>query len=154
MRFHFVVGIAAIVLFAYPQPLSDYFYEITHDYDGPVEGIVKYLNQNAKKNEVVAITYEDLPLKFYTEMRVVGGLTGEDLSPAKEADWIIIRKYVICNKDKKVREYLIQNVSWHQYERIPLNYPDLPFENRENPQEHHYRTVTDEDKVVIYRKIK
>lgn len=154
MKFHFAVGIAAIIIFAYPQPAVDYFYEITHDYDGPIEGIVKYLNENAKKNEVVAITYEDLPLKFYTEMRVVGGLTGEDLSPAKEADWIIIRKYVICDKDGRVREYLIQNVSWHQYERITLDYPDTPFENRESPQEHLYRTVTHEDGVVIYRKMK
>jgi hypothetical protein len=64
--------------------------------------------------------------------------------------WIIVRKYVICNKDKKVREYLMQNVSWSQYERIPLDYPDLPFENRESPQEHRYRTDTDEDRVVIY----
>jgi len=87
-------------------------------------------------------------------MRVVGGLTGEDLSPAKEADWIIIRKYVICDKDGRVREYLIQNVSWHQYERITLHYPDTPFENRESPQEHLYRTVTHEDGVVIYRKMK
>jgi hypothetical protein len=154
MKFHFVAGIAAIVIFAYSQPVLDYFYEITHDYDGPIEGIVKYLNQNAKKDEVVAMTYGDLPLKFYTEMRVVGGLTGEDLSPAKEADWIIIRKYVICEKDWMVKQYLMQNVPWYQYERITINYPDTPFENRESPQEHNYRTVTNEDNVVIYRKIR
>jgi hypothetical protein len=154
MKFHFAAGIAAIIIFAYPQPVLDYFYEITHDYDGPIEGIVNYLNQNANKDEVVAITYGDLPLKFYAEMRVVGGLTGEDLSPAKEADWIIIRKYVICEKDWMVKQYLMQQVPWHQYERITINYPDAPFENRESPQEHNYRTVTDEDKVVIYKKIR
>lgn len=154
MKFHFATGIAVIIIFAYPQPLPDYLYEITHDYDGPIEGIVKYLNQNAKKDEIVAITYGDLPLKFYTDMRVVGGLTGEDLSPAKEADWIIIRKYVICEKDRMVKRYLIQNVSWHQYQRIIINYPDTPFENRENPQEHRFRTLTNEDRVIIYRKIR
>jgi hypothetical protein len=154
MKFHFVAGFAAIVIFAYSQPILDYFYEITHDYDGPIEGIVKYLNQNAKKSEIVAITYGDLPLKFYTDMKVVGGLTGEDLSPAKQADWVVIRKYVICEKDWVVKQYLVQNVPWHQYERITINYPDAPFENRESPQEHNYRTVTNEDKVVIYKKIR
>jgi hypothetical protein len=152
MKFHLAAGIAAILIFSYSQPLFDYFYEITHDYDGPVEGIVKYLNQHAKKEEVVAITYEDLPLKFYTEMRVIGGLTGEDLSPGKEADWIIIRKHVICEKDEVVRKYLIQNVPWHRYQKVVINYPDTPFENRESPDGHQYRTVTHEDKVVIFRK--
>jgi len=154
MKFHFAAGIAVIIIFAYLQPLPDYLYEITHDYDGPIEGIVKYLNQNAKKDEIVAITYGDLPLKFYTDMRVVGGLTGEDLSPAKEADWIIIRKYVICEKDRMVKQYLIQKASWHLYQKIIIDYPDIPFENRENPQEHRFRTVTNEDRVIIYRKIR
>jgi len=29
-----------------------------------------------------------MPLKFYTDMRVIGGLTGEDLSGAQNADWV------------------------------------------------------------------
>jgi len=154
MKFHLAVGVAAIIIFVYPQPVVDYLYEITHDYNGPIKGIVRYLNQNAKKDEIIAITYGDLPLKFYTDMRVVGGLTGEDLSPGKEADWIIIRKYVICEKDWMVKKYLVHNVAWHQYKRITIDYPDTPFENRESPEEHRYRTVTNEDRVVIYRKMR
>ena len=50
-----------------------------------MEGIVSYLSENAEEDDVVAITYGDMPLKFYTDLRVVGGLTGEGLSPAKNA---------------------------------------------------------------------
>jgi len=154
MRLHVIAGVAVIILFVYFQPISNYLYEITHDYKGPIDGIVTYLNQHGKASDMVAITYGDLPLKFYTNMRIIGGLTGEDLSPAKNADWVIVRKYVICEKDLKVRQYLIENVPWYKYQEIRIDYPDIPFQNRENPQEHHYRTVTNEDRVVIYKRIK
>ena len=140
--------------FAYLQPLPDYLYEITHDYQGPIKGIVTYLNQHARKDETVAMTYGDLPVKFYTGMRVIGGLTGEDLAPAREADWVILRKYVLCQTDWQVRKYLVENLPWYAFQKITIDYPDLPWENRETPSEHHYRTVTNEDKVAIYRRIK
>jgi hypothetical protein len=100
---------------------------------------------------VVAITYEDLPVKFYTGLRVVGGLTGEDLEPAKSADWIIIRKYVIADKDLDVRNYFLSEVPLREYTAIPLDAPDIPFQNREEPGEHLFRTAPG-DPVVILRK--
>jgi 4-amino-4-deoxy-L-arabinose transferase-like glycosyltransferase len=135
------------------HPLTDYFYEITHDYDGPIEGIVTYLNRHALPGDTVAITYGDLPLKFYTPLRVVGGLTGEDLSPAKTAEWIIIRAHIHHRKDQAVHDYLRREVDLSQYRRIILPYPDVPFENRESPEEHLFRTARDQPPVTIYRRI-
>ena len=154
VRIHFSVPIIIIAVLIAISPMKDFLYEITHNYDGPIEGIVKYLNENGNKDDVVAITYGDMPLKFYTEMRIIGGLTGEDLTAAKEAKWVVIRKYVICEKDQKVRKYLTQNLQPANYEKIVLDYPDTPFENREDPANHKFRTVTNEDRVVIYRKIR
>jgi len=131
----------------------DYIDEITHDYDGPIEGIVKYLNENGNKDDVVLVTYGDLPLKFYTNMRIVGGLTGEDLSDAASPDWIIVRKHLGSPYVMPVLAYLRQ-IPVSNYERIVINYPDITYENREDPAEHHFRTVIDEDRVVIFRKIK
>lgn len=154
-RIHPIVAAAVIVLLIFTGSLREFLYEITHDYDGPVEGIARYLNEHGDESDVVAITYGDLPLKFYTQMRIVGGLTGEDLSLAKQADWVILRKYIIWKQDAKVWKYLIQNLPLlEHYERIEIDYPDIAFENRESPAEHHFRTVVDEDKVVIYRKFK
>lgn len=130
----------------------DYLYEITHDYDGPIEGIVKYLRENGKEQDTVAIALGDLPLKFYTEMRVVGELTKEDFSPAREADWVIIRKYRFEEVSPNLTKYIIKNVPLKRYSKIIIDYPDIAFENRPSPYHHRFRTAEDEDRVVIYRK--
>ncbi len=155
MRLHWAVGIAGLAAILLLSPIRDYLYEITHHYAGPTEGIVAYLNQYGKPDDVVAITYGDLPVKFYTKMRVVGGLTGEDLTPALKAKWVIIRHNFICEKDLAVAKYLLTNLRTHpaDYRSIELNYPDIPFDNRETPDEHLYRTVTGAPRVTILERI-
>jgi len=129
----------------------DYLYEITSDYDCPNEGIAKYLNANGKEGDIVAITYGDLPLKFYTKMRIVGGLTGEDLSPVKVADWIIIRKNILSTVDRKVAKYIVRNASG-RYRKIALDYAEMPWGNRPSPFFHKFRTIKSSDKVTIYQR--
>jgi len=153
MRVHVGIGIAIIAVLVSTGHMKDYLYEVTHDYDGPIEGIVKYLNSHGRPNDIVAITYGDLPLKFYTKMRVVGGLTGEDLSPAKKADWVIVRKYIVTYRLAGVVQYLENNVPRYKYEEIVIDYPDTAFENRESPEEHRFRTDSLENRVVIFRRI-
>jgi 4-amino-4-deoxy-L-arabinose transferase-like glycosyltransferase len=70
---HWLLAVATAALLVATSQLKDYFYEITHDYDGPEEGIVRYLNEYGSPGDIVAITYGDMPLKFYSDMRVVGG---------------------------------------------------------------------------------
>jgi hypothetical protein len=154
LKTHLLLGAVASALFIFQQPVLDYIYETTHDYDGPVEGIVEYLNAHGKEGDTVLITYEDLPVKFYTNLRVLGGLTGEDLSDARKADWLIIRKYTVSRYQETVRKFISENLAPDKFERIEIPYPDIPFENRESPSEHRYRTATDESQVVIYRRIK
>jgi 4-amino-4-deoxy-L-arabinose transferase-like glycosyltransferase len=81
------VGVAVAVLWVATGPLHRFAYEITHDFDGPIEGIVKFLDENAREGDTVAITYGDLPVKFYTDLRVLGGLTGEDITAGYEIDY-------------------------------------------------------------------
>jgi len=152
-RLHWLAGIFVFILMVSHQPISDFIYELTHDYQGPIKGIGKFLNANADPGDVVAITYGDMPLKFYTNLRVVGGLTGEDLEPAKKARWVIIRHHVICSKDYAVRQYLIRNLDFHRYRRIDIDFPDIPFENRESPWEHRFRTVKFAPQVVILERM-
>ena len=150
---HWLLAVATTALLLATSQLKDYFYEITHDYDGPMKGISRYLNEHGSSEDVVAITYGDMPLKFYTNMRVIGGLTGEDLEPTRNARWVIIRKYVLCSEDKKVRRYLLKNIDRSKYRKIMLNSPDITWENREDPRNHLFRTRQNEDKVVIYERI-
>jgi 4-amino-4-deoxy-L-arabinose transferase-like glycosyltransferase len=151
---HAVIGLALLATLVARQPLLDYLDEITHDFDGPIEGIARHLNQHGQPGQTVAITYGDMPVKFYTRMRVVGGLTGEDLTPALDADWVILRKHVVSGPDLRVREFLEQNIPWDRYESTRIDYPDTRFENRESPQEHRWRTDTGEERVVIWRRVR
>jgi len=131
--------------------LFDYLNEITSDYDCPNEGIAKYLNANGNDDDIVAITYGDLPLKFYTKMRVIGGLTREDLSLVNKADWIIIRKYSLSSVDREVAGYIIRNSSG-RYRKIVLDYVEMRWGNRPSPLFHKFRAIESGDKVTIYQR--
>jgi hypothetical protein len=153
-RVHLLLAVLTVMMLFTTSKIGDYFYEITHDYDGPCEGIVRYLKEHANPDDVVAITYGDMVLKFYTNMRIIGGLTGEPIEPAKDARWVIIRKYIHLKFDARVRDYLVKNVEWGNYRAITINYPDTPWENSESPGAHLFRTCINEDRVVIYEKFK
>ncbi|MBN1766150.1 MAG: glycosyltransferase family 39 protein [Sedimentisphaerales bacterium] len=162
-RVHILLALLFGVVFIITGSLNNFLYELTHDYDGPVEGIVKYLKENGTDDDVVAITYGDMPLKFYTNMRVVGGITGEDFSAARQAKWIIIRKYGHFRRDE-IRRLIdaVDNIWIDEHNRLVIergkfiksviDYPDIPFENRETPLQHKFRTVMDEDRVIILKR--
>ena len=143
---------AAVVLVILSGSITSYFYEITHTFNGPVKGITDYLADHGRPTDTVAVTYGDLPIKFYTQMRVVGGLAGDDLSIASYADWIILRKHIICAKDLEVARYLQRTVNWQNYVPVTIDAPDTVFENREDPALHLFRSNTTEGKVVIWRR--
>jgi hypothetical protein len=127
--------------------------EISHDFDGPIEGIVRFLEANADPGDVVAISYGDMPLKFYTKLRIVGGLTGEDLAPAREADWIIIRRHNNTEEDTRVKRELRKIVEAGGYRAHKLAAPDTAFENRESPDVHRFRSATDRvPPVLVFEK--
>jgi hypothetical protein len=94
----------------------------------------------------VAVNYEDLPLMFYTDMRVLGGLGLHGLCANSSPDWVIDRK------NGPYRDLLAQIIGRGPYKRVELPYPDIRWENRPGPGVHHYLTVQDEDPVVLHRR--
>jgi 4-amino-4-deoxy-L-arabinose transferase-like glycosyltransferase len=120
--------------------------ELTHDYEGPNEGLVAYLSAHAQPRQTVAVNYEDLPLMFYSDLRVLGGLSAHGLGSEIQPDWVINRKHGPYN------ELLMEIVGAGSYEQIAIPYPDLRWENRPQPGEHHYLTVHDEENVTLYRR--
>lgn len=134
------------------SPIWSYAYELTHHYTGPMEGIIGYLKEHAKPGDTVAISYGDLPVKFYTDLRVIGALTGEDLSDLPRAQWLILRKYQVSSGMVPFQDAAKRQLAGRNYEAIPIDCPDLPYENREDPSLHHYWTVRDGSRVVIHRR--
>jgi 4-amino-4-deoxy-L-arabinose transferase-like glycosyltransferase len=146
-----LLGAGVVVLWVATGPLHRFAYEISHDFDGPIEGIVKFLRQNAREGDTVAITYGDLPVKFYTDLRVIGGLTGEDISAAREAEWIVLRHSTGSREERRVKEQLASYLSPKTHRGYEIAYPDTAFENREDPAMHRYRTERPTfPRVVIY----
>jgi hypothetical protein len=92
------------------------------------------------------VNYEDLPLQFYTNLRVLGGFPARGLTPDLRPDWVIDRKY------GPYRDLLADILAAGSYERITIPYPDIRWENREEARQHHYLTVQNEDDVVLYRR--
>lgn len=138
--------------------LYEYAYELTHEMRGPIRGIVEFLNNNADADDVVLITYGDLPLKFYTGLEVHGGLTGEDLSKLDldRVRWIIARKHVVTmepGKDYSVHQFIENSFSPDDFTQITLDVPDTPFENREDPGQHLFRTPQGVPPVTIFKRV-
>lgn len=153
VKFHPLIAVMIIVWLLAGNPLlKDYLDELRHEYVGPMQGIVQYLQTHGSENDTVLITYEDLPLKFYTSMKVVGGLTGENLAPYTAPHWIILRKYSVGLQDSTIRRHVWTNIDMNNYEKISIPYPDIPFQNREEPRDHHFTTVRDADSIYIFHK--
>lgn len=134
-KIHLLAGIGVMaIIIIFNGGFDRYIYEITHNYDGPTEGIVKYLKANAAPGDIVAMSYGDMPVKFYTDLKCISGLSGDDLALSKKAKFVIIRKNHTGSRDRYAAKYLKDELIWHQYEKIVLwGYPETLWENREDP---------------------
>lgn len=146
---------AGIALIA-TSPLSRYLHELRSPPDGPIAGLVAFLDAHADPHDVVAISYGDMPLKFYTPLRVIGGLTGESLDGIEEARWIVPRHYTNTGEDARIKALLEAMVRAHpeRYRRHVLAAPDMPFENREDPRLHRFRSAPRRvPRVVVFERL-
>ncbi|HET6456000.1 MAG TPA: hypothetical protein VFI02_16465 [Armatimonadota bacterium] len=55
--------------------------------------------------------------------------------------------------DVQSMPYLVKHIPMDDFEEITLDYPDIIFENREDPETRLFRTAQGVDPVIIYRRI-
>jgi len=127
--------------------LADYAYELTHDYDGPDEGMVLFLEANAAPGDVVLTNYGELPIAFYTGLDVAGGLGAYRVGEIEPPRWVIDRR------DGPYRSELEKVIASASYEAIEIPYPDILWGNRPVPEYHKYATVRGVPNVVAYRRV-
>ena len=126
--------------------LADYVYELTHDYDGPNEGIVLFLQEYASPGDMVVANYGELPVAFYTGLDIAGGLSGFRLESVEQPEWVINRTHgPYCDEVARI-------FADGDYETIELPYADLAWGNRPVPEYHKFATVRGVDQVVIHRR--
>jgi len=130
-------------------PFFYYLYEITHDYDGPVEGVVGYLKSNGNKNSIVFANNEYFSLQFYTSMKVLNTVQYQvtNLTP----DFIFVN--LPDRRDIPKINYLITYAEKNNYTKIALPYQDLPWDNRPVVWYHKFWTQPVKDSVTIYKKV-
>jgi hypothetical protein len=123
--------------------MAAYLYEIGHEMTGPIEETVRHLRAHAGPDDSIVATYGDLPIQFYTDLRVVGGLTGEDAAPWIDADWHLIRGHSHRAGDRRLKQLLAREVDFARYEATVLGVLDRPYENRPDPTYHKFRMPSD-----------
>jgi hypothetical protein len=138
-------------------PLACYLYELAYPIKDSEAILADYLREHASRNDVVLAQYGDLPLQFYTGLRVVGGMQGQPLP--NNPDWIVQRGFVLNQdtpgKDGSVLDFIRSQIPTREYVRV-LTGPDLMLANNPEPQWHLYRrppaTVTPPAMVLWHRK--
>ena len=120
---------------------------------GPITGIVGFLADRAEPGDRVAIAYGDLPIKFYTGLRVVGGLTGESLEEVNAARWLIPRRRVPAARSRDVNAALRAALAADAFRPHVLDAPDLAFESREDPRVRPCRARQGGPRVVVWERM-
>ena len=80
------------------ERLKKHFYELSHQYRGPIDFIIPFIKDHYKnpENLVIATNYEELDYVYYLGSKVIIGFTGNTLDEDLKLrpDIIVIRKRV------------------------------------------------------------
>jgi hypothetical protein len=136
-------------------PLRLFLAEILCGYPDVNANIVAFFKKNASPGETILAEYSDLPLQFYTGLRVLGGLQGAP-DPDEKPDWILVRRTIRTNRDRlffPARRFINSLDLERDYERIELPCPDEQFGNRADPYYHYFIPLEPPlSPLVVYRK--
>ena len=134
-------------------PMAQLLHELRDPPRGPIAAVVEYLRENAAAGDVLVTTYEELPLKFHTELRVFGGETAQLPPDGVRTKWIWPRHGIrIYPAVRPAAEWVQGELSRGAYRKIELEVVDRRWENREDPEEHIFSNPGPPGpRVVLYR---
>jgi len=155
-RWNRSLGIALLLVGIGSRPIALYAYEMAFGAQGTVDWLVEFFEQHGRPNEVVLTNYEDMPLKFYTPMRVIGGLSGEDLSAARQADWLVLLQHVYSSSKRaeRIPQFVTNQLKQEDYEEIRSPFPDSMQQNREELAAHAFRTPEGPPYLILFHRIR
>ena len=141
-----------------------YLYEITHQYRGPLDGIVKYVKKHGGEDDTFLMNHEDISFAFHTNLRQI-----YEIPFPEPPDWIILRKKSpigsvlkktvenraeIKKKEDFYRKYVFDYMKNNNYQKIVLDYPARYGNNLFEIQLHQFKTPKSDRNVVIYRHLR
>jgi hypothetical protein len=138
-------------------PLAGYFYEALNPGVMPEQVLADYLKKHGKPDDVVLISYGDLPLQFYTDLRVTGGLQGPPWPD--EPDWLIPRVFTMSGNDPGKDGGVKKHMAWidrhHRSDYEPvLQVTDSGMPNNPDPYYHWVRIPTNLKPFIVWHRKK
>ena len=123
--------------------ILDYTAELSDDYDGPVEVVIRHLWREAAPGDTILVEYEHYPFMFYTDLRVVRW--DEAASLERLPEWIFFHGPRREELDATIRGSL------DRYRRVPLAERETRWENVPEPYWHWFQTRREGPRVRLYR---
>lgn len=142
------------------EPLKGHLYELTHQYKGPLDFAIPYIQKKYEDPSkiIIATNYEENSYMYYLGSKTIIGYVGNNLEEDKklEPDIIILRKFFIPSQGY---EYIFDNfMKKNKYVKIDFPIFDYPFNNIPELNfniPHLYKTTfanNDSEKLYLYIK--
>ncbi len=124
-------------------PLKLYLTELFSSYPDTNQALIQFFQTHAQPGEVIFTTYGDLPLQFYTNCQVLGGLQGRLPPPGEPPSWVVKRWYTRWNREQRLNlsEVFIENHHLQlsqDYQALVLPAEDEYFGNNPDPYYHRF----------------
>ncbi|MBI5432241.1 MAG: hypothetical protein HZA52_05350 [Planctomycetes bacterium] len=98
----------------------------------PNRAVVEYLRGQLRADDEILANYEDLPLAFYLDVPVRGGIAGFRVEAPTPARWAVLRRTVRWVHWPAYERALARA----RYQRGALDAPDIPWGNNPDPSAH------------------
>ncbi|MGA1840872.1 MAG: ArnT family glycosyltransferase [bacterium] len=140
--------------------LFDFLYELTHEYQTRLDGIIDYLIKHSKKDQTIFTWFGEAgALMYHTEMKVlyppfpfVQTKKVKDLIThnTDTIDWVIPNGMFLPKEMAAIKPDLIYGsidttdyypYNPSDYDKIPLQYPNVYYDVSPNIEAHHFRTL-------------
>ncbi len=142
------------------EPLKGHLYELTHQYKGPLDFAIPYIQEKFKDPSkiIIATNYEENSYMYYLNSKTIVGYVKNNLEEDKklEPDVIIDRKYFSFAEGYK--DVFDTFLNKNKYEEINFPVFDYPFNNIPELNfnvPHLYKTMSannDSEKLYLYVK--
>lgn len=108
---------------------------------GPLTDTLRALLDKASTGDSVLITSGDLPLRYHTRLRVLGGESGQDLRGLPPPDWVVWREFfrmrprtpAAAEDQRRMREFLA-SLPWERYAPMPHPPQDTVWDGNPDPE--------------------
>ncbi len=143
----------------YPNiPLQLYLTELVDGYPDVNQNLIEFFQKNAEPDDTILVTYSDLPLQFYTDLKVIGGLQDRIPEDGTLPDWVVKRQISRTNRDDLLvssDDYILNRLDLGaHYEKLPQEFNDEMFGNRPDPYYHRFLPMSEPYQPIVIFKLK